>query len=50
MGKVKQVVHWWAKGWAMFVEASRGFSTGGLAGPNPWGDVPRRPTNQARHG
>jgi hypothetical protein len=50
MGKVKQVVSWWAQGWAKFVEASRGVSTGGMAGPNPWGDVSRQQNNQARHG
>jgi hypothetical protein len=50
MGKVKQVVTWWAQGWAKFVEASRGLTMGGMAGPNPWGDVPRQHTNQARHG
>ena len=50
MGKVKAVVTWWAQGWAKFVEASRGLTTGGMAGPNPWGDVPRQRSNQARHG
>jgi hypothetical protein len=50
MKTLRRVVGWWFDGWQKFVEASRGLSTGGMAGPNPWGDVPQRQNPQARDG
>lgn len=41
MNGLRGAIRWWARGWALFVEASRGPVVDRLAGPNPWGEAPR---------
>ncbi|MGQ0562258.1 MAG: hypothetical protein ACT443_10325 [Gemmatimonadota bacterium] len=41
MKGITRAVRWWARGWAQFVEASRGPMVDRLVGPNPWGETPR---------
>ena len=42
MGRVNQMIRWWAHGWEQFVEATRGPAADRLVGPNPWGETYRK--------